>query len=46
MAVQIVMDPTGDMRHEFNTSDAAAAKRPVMSVLLKRYTEVAEWSSF
>jgi hypothetical protein len=24
MAVQIVMDPTGDTRHEFNTSDAAA----------------------
>jgi hypothetical protein len=24
MAVQIVMDPTGDTRHEFNTGDAAA----------------------
>ena len=24
MAVQIVMDPTGDTLHEFNTSDAAA----------------------
>lgn len=24
MAVQIVMDPTGDTRHEFNTADASA----------------------
>ena len=24
MAMQIVMDPTGDTRHEFNMSDAAA----------------------
>ena len=24
MAMQIVMDPTGDTRHEFNTRDAAA----------------------
>ena len=27
MAVQIVMDPTGDTRHEFNTSDAVAVAK-------------------
>jgi hypothetical protein len=35
MAVQIVMDPTGDTRHEFTTGDATAvAKRraPVQAI--------------
>jgi hypothetical protein len=27
MAMQIVMDPTGDTRHEFNTGDAAAVAK-------------------